>query len=190
MQSQNRIALKEWGAVCAALEEGTQSVIVRKGGIHEGEAGFRVEHGEFWMFPTRFHQGAEQLQSEKSDLLNQPLAQEPDSGKLNLGLYSVVEAVLELKDPSLLSCLQSLQVLNEATIQQRFEYRKPGLFVLLVRVYRMDHPLEVDQESRYAGCHSWVELSRDYSTDDLKPVLDVEQFLTVKQAFQEITARA
>jgi len=118
------------------------------------------------------------------------LAQEPDSGKLNLGLYSVVEAVLELKDPSLLSCLQSLQVLNDATIQQRFEYRNPGLFVLLVRVYRLEHSFEVDQESRYAGCHSWVELSQDYATDDLKPVLDAEQFLTVKQAFQEIAAKA
>ncbi|QDU12861.1 hypothetical protein CA11_06420 [Gimesia maris] len=190
MQSQNRIAFKEWGAVCAALEQGTQSVIVRKGGIHEGEAGFRVEHDEFWMFPTRFHQGAEQLQPGKSSLLNQPLAQEPVSGKLNLALYSVVEAVLELKDPSQLTFLQRLQVLNEETIQQRFEYKNPGLFVLLVRIFRLEHPFEVDLESRYAGCHSWVELSHDYDTDNLMPVLNPEQFLEAQQAFQEIVARS
>ncbi|QDT91189.1 DUF1802 family protein [Gimesia algae] len=190
MQSQNRIALKEWGAVCAALEQGTQSVIVRKGGIHEGEAGFRVEHGEFWMFPTRFHQGAEQLQSEKSSLLSLPLAQEPATGKLNLALYSVVEAVLELKDPSQLLRLQALQVLNEETIQQRFEYKNPGLFVLLVRVFRLEHPFEVDQESRYAGCHSWVELSQDYATGNLQPVLNTEQFQEAGQAFQEVVASA
>ncbi|WP_417377029.1 DUF1802 family protein [Gimesia maris] len=190
MQSQNRIAFKEWGAVCAALEQGTQSVIVRKGGIHEGEAGFRVEHDEFWMFPTRFHQGAEQLQPGKSSLLNQPLAQEPVSGNLNLALYSVVEAVLELKDPSQLTFLQRLQVLNEETIQQRFEYKNPGLFVLLVRIFRLEHPFEVDLESRYAGCHSWVELSHDYDTDNLMPVLNPEQFLEAQQAFQEIVARS
>lgn len=190
MQLQNRIAFKEWGAVCAALEQGTQSVIVRKGGIHEGETGFRVEHREFWMFPTRFHQGAEQLQPENSSLLNLPLAQEPASGKLNLALYSVVEAVLELKDPSLLSRLQSLQVLNEETIQQRFEYKNPGLFVLLVRVFRLPHPFEVEQESRYAGCHSWVELSQEYATGDLKPVLDSEQFLDAQQAFQQVVVSA
>lgn len=190
MQSLNRIAFKEWGAVCAALEQGTQSVIVRKGGIHEGEAGFRVEHDEFWMFPTRFHQGAEQLQPGKSSLLNQPLAQEPVSGKLNLALYSVVEAVLELKDPSQLTFLQRLQVLNEETIQQRFEYKNPGLFVLLVRIFRLEHPFEVDLESRYAGCHSWVELSHDYDTDNLMPVLNPEQFLEAQQAFQEIVARS
>ncbi|EDL61824.1 DUF1802 family protein [Gimesia maris] len=190
MQSQNRIAFKEWGAVCAALEQGTQSVIVRKGGIHEGEAGFRVEHDEFWMFPTRFHQGAEQLQPGKSSLLNHPLAQEPASGKLNLALYSVVEAVLELKDPSQLTFLQKLQVLNEETIQQRFEYKNPGLFVLLVRIFRLEHPFEVDQESRYAGCHSWVELSQYFDTINLKPVLNPEQFLEAQQAFQEIVARS
>ncbi|MCA9006482.1 MAG: DUF1802 family protein [Planctomycetaceae bacterium] len=190
MQSQNRIAFKEWGAVCAALEQGTQSVIVRKGGIHEGEAGFRVEHSEFWMFPTRFHQGADQLQPAKSSLLNQTLSKEPESGKLNLSLYSVVEAVLELKDPALLPRLQSLQVLNAETIQQRFEYKNPGLFVLLVRVFRREQPVEVEQESRFAGCHSWVELSQDYTTADLKPVLNPEQFQEAQQAFQEIVDSA
>lgn len=34
------IAFKEWDIVCKALEEGRQSLILRKGGIHEGREGF------------------------------------------------------------------------------------------------------------------------------------------------------
>ena len=35
------IAFKEWAGVCAALAEGRQSLIVRKGGIAEGPARVR-----------------------------------------------------------------------------------------------------------------------------------------------------
>ena len=56
MRPANEWAFKEWAVVCAALASGRQSVILRKGGIHEGRDGFRVDHREFWLFPTRFHQ--------------------------------------------------------------------------------------------------------------------------------------
>ena len=41
--------------MCKALEEGRQSLILRKGGIHEGREGFSFAHDEFVLFPTRFH---------------------------------------------------------------------------------------------------------------------------------------
>ena len=44
--------------VVEALGLGEQIVILRKGGIAEGEAG-SGEHERFWLFPTRFHQQAE-----------------------------------------------------------------------------------------------------------------------------------
>lgn len=188
MLAQNRIAFKEWGAVCAALGQGRQTVIIRKGGIHEGQQGFRVDHREFWLFPTRFHQGAEQLQPECSDLLQAPIAIEPASGKIMLALYAVVEQVVEIKDAAVLSRLDSLQVLNQETIQQRFEYKNPGLFVLLVRAYQLSQPFEVENETRYAGCRSWVELAQEYSTSNLTPILTDEQFAQQQQALQQIIA--
>ncbi len=186
MLTQNQIAFKEWGAVCAALGQGLQSVIVRKGGIHEGQQGFRVDHREFWLFPTRFHQGAEQLQPEYRDLLTAPLAMEPASGKIMLALYAVVENVLEIKEPFALPGLNSIQVLNQETIQQRFEYKNPGLFVLLVRAYQQPQPFEVENETRYAGCRTWVELSHEFSTSNLTPALTDEQFRQQVQAFEQI----
>lgn len=188
MLAQNRIAFKEWGAVCAALGQGRQSVLIRKGGIHEGQQGFRVDHREFWLFPTRFHQGAEQLQSEFSDLLQAPLAIEPASGKMMLALYAVVENVLEIKEPSSLSQLNSIQVLNQETIAQRFEYKNPGLFVLLVRAYQLSQPFEIENETRYGGCRSWVELSQEYPTSNLIPVISDEEFKRQQQALEQIIA--
>jgi len=50
------IGFKEWALVCEALGGGTQSIILRKGGIAEGRDGFRFKHDEFLLFPTLFHE--------------------------------------------------------------------------------------------------------------------------------------
>lgn len=50
------IGFKEWALVCEALGNGTQSIILRKGGIAEGRDGFRFKHDEFLLFPTLFHE--------------------------------------------------------------------------------------------------------------------------------------
>ena len=103
-----------------------------------------------------------------------------------LALYAVVEKVLEIKDAAALSRLNSIQVLNQETIQQRFEYKHPGLFVLLVRAYQLSQPFEVENETRYEGCRSWVELSQEYSTSNLTPVMTDEQFEQQRQAFEQL----
>ena len=42
--------LKEWATVVKALENGKQTVILRKGGILETDSGFNVESKEFLLF--------------------------------------------------------------------------------------------------------------------------------------------
>mgnify|MGYP003324622683 CR=1 FL=1 len=63
-------AFKEWAIVCEALGKGQQSIIFRKGGIHEGKRGFQFKHDQFFLFPTRFH---EQEQNVKLGSLNENL---------------------------------------------------------------------------------------------------------------------
>ena len=48
--------LKEWATVVKALENGKQTVILRKGGILETASGFNVESKKFFLFPTWEHQ--------------------------------------------------------------------------------------------------------------------------------------
>jgi len=54
-------AFKEWSLVCRAIGTGLTSLILRKGGIHEGRRGFHFDHDAFWLFPTSFHAQREQL---------------------------------------------------------------------------------------------------------------------------------
>ena len=48
--------LKEWATVVKALENGKQTVILRKGGILETASGFNIESKKFFLFPTWEHQ--------------------------------------------------------------------------------------------------------------------------------------
>ena len=47
------IALKEWAALVAAIGEGKQTILLRKGGIREGP--FEPVSSSFYLFPTSFH---------------------------------------------------------------------------------------------------------------------------------------
>lgn len=170
MLAENSTALKEWAAVCAALAEGRQSLIVRKGGIAEGPGGFRIEHAEFWLFPTQFHQSPDQLTPDGAELLPRVRASAPAAGRLLIDCYAVVKAVAFIDDEARLAELAGWHVMADDVVRQRFHYRRPGLFVAAVEVFRRPRPVELNDAARYAGCHSWVDLEVSLATADLRPV--------------------
>ena len=175
MEKANRYAFKEWAAVCAAMDRGTQSLILRKGGIHEGTDGFRVDHREFWMFPTRFHQAADELSEEAQPLLEEVTSNVPTAGTVRISNYAVVDEVIKIEDESVLPYLDGLHILSARTLSTRFHYRIPGLFALLVRVFRLNAPLEIPDSPHFAGCRSWIDLPDALSTAGMQPVLSDEQ---------------
>ena len=69
-----------------------------------------------------------------------------------------------------------MHCLSAATVKSRFEYKRPGLFVLPVRVYRAAQAVDLPETAYYAGCRSWVELERELPTDGATPVLSDEAF--------------
>ena len=168
------IAFKEWAVVCAALGQGRQSLILRKGGIHEGRAGFRVQHDEFWLFPTGFHQQADDVVPDARPLLEQVQANE--ASRSSLGLYAVVSDVHHVEDLATLARLSGRHIWSDKTVDQRFHYRSPGLFALVVRVYRRETPIVLEITPHMAGCKSWVDLPSAFFTGELRPVLDDETF--------------
>ena len=182
MQSTNNIAFKEWAVVCAALGAGRQTIILRKGGIDEGRDGFRVQHNEFWLLPTRFHQEPSQLTPDAQPLWRQVEAESPPAGKFRINLYAVVHDVLEFADLAKIHRLAGEHILSAATVEQRFHYRRPGLFVLVVRVYRVPAAFEIDDSPYIAGCKSWVELPAGHSTTGAQAVLDAGEFTRRSQA--------
>jgi len=176
-----QIAFKEWAAVCEALAAGRQSIILRKGGIHEGREGFRVQHDRFWLYPTRFHQAAGELTSDAATLVDRALAgTKPGPGEaalIPIRLLAQVEEVYELTWEDSALKLAGLHIWSEATVRQRFAYRQPGLFLLVVRVFEAVQPIHVSESADMAGCKSWVTLPEPLNASGVRPVLSDAEFV-------------
>ena len=162
------VAFKEWLGVCAALADGRQSLILRKGGIDEGPGGFRPEHPRFWLYPTHLHEAQQGLRDERIPATLPP----PPPGSIDLPALAVVECVCWADRPETLEPLADLHVWTDETVHKRFHYKRPGLWVLGVRVLRAEPPPRIEVTAEQAGCKSWVPLDRSLSTAGLVPTLD------------------
>src|SRR5436190_1004923 len=123
-------AFKEWAVICAALEQGQQALILRKGGIAENDGEFAVEEKQFWLYPTYVHQQSDGIQEDARPLLEQALANPSPAGKVRLQSWADVACAYQVHDelPALL--LSHLHIWSEETVRKRFHYKRPGLFVL------------------------------------------------------------
>jgi hypothetical protein len=165
------IAFKEWAGVCTALAEGRQSLIVRKGGIAEGPRGFAPEHDVFWLYPTQVHQAEQGLRIATAP----PLPTEPPD-TVALNALAVVDSIIFLEREETLAALFELHVWTEETLLRRFHYRRPGLWVLGVRVFRRSDPHWLEVSAEHAGCKTWLPLDPPPTTLGCVPVLDEWEF--------------
>lgn len=189
MRAANRMAFKEWAVICEALGTGRQSVILRKGGIHEGRAGFRVAHDEFWLFPTYLHQvEPDNLIDEAHGLLREVVSARPPDDSIALRDYAVVQEVIELHDEACLPRLAGQHIWSPRTLDERFHYRQPGLFVLSVRIYRLPTAITLPNSPHFGGCRSWVDLPSDLSTAGAEPVLSDAESAAQQTALQAALA--
>jgi hypothetical protein len=170
------IAFKEWAVICRALAEGQQALILRKGGIAESDGAFRVEHARFWLYPTYAHQQADGITAEARPLLDEVLKERPLSGMVRLTHFVEAPRVYFVDDLEKALSLEGMHLWSRQTVETRFHYRRPGLFVLAVRVYRAARPHELAETAEYAGCKSWVELGRELASAGATPVLSEEAF--------------
>jgi hypothetical protein len=157
------IAFKEWAGVCDALASGRQAMILRKGGIEEGPRGFVPEQPAFWLYPTFVHEGEQGLKNASTT------PRRTDAGIVPIGAMAAVESVDRVDDLDVLLGLDALHAWTAETVRKRFEYRKPGLWVLGVRVYRRDEPWTVEVTPAQLGCKTWVPLEKPLATAGLTP---------------------
>lgn len=173
-------AFKEWAVICAALAEGQQALILRKGGIQEGQPAenddeFRLEHSRFWLYPTYTHQHHAGIRDEAVPLLKKAEADRPAAGIIRLSCFAEVTGVYIVNDLVRALLLAHLHFWSDETLRQRFAYRRPGLYVMPVRVYRLATVHEIPDLRAYHGCRSWVDLQQDLSSAGAVPVLSPEQ---------------
>ncbi len=151
------IALKEWAVVCRALATGVQTVLLRKGGISEPGGVFRCEHNEFWLYPTRFHQGAESLTPAGAALLD-GLALPTEPGLVPISLLARVQSVTHITNPTQLAPYLDRQILTPQVVLERVRYKRPEVFGMEVICTETGSPFTVRETPDMAGCHSWVQL--------------------------------
>src|SRR5690606_16969766 len=88
------LALKEWSAVAHALLDGRQTLLLRKGGIHEKSFDLAAADGDrFVLFPTVAHSHAERVRPEPADLLARGAADVDDDAFTVRAGVSLVAAV-------------------------------------------------------------------------------------------------
>ncbi len=166
--------LKEWQAVCHALETGRQIILLRKGGIHETEGVFEIENREFVMFPTWLHQKIEWIKEPDRSLAQHC---ETDPEQIELRLFGRVSEILRINSRQQMDAIDDFHLYLPPLIDMRFNYKPQNpLYLLLVRAYKLPRPITIQNTAAYAGCKSWVPLDVPIAYDLSKPVLSDKQF--------------
>jgi hypothetical protein len=166
------VGFKEWSLVCAALGSGAQSIILRKGGIHEGKSGFWWRHDRFFLFPTHFHEQTTQFPwSATPD--NIPQHSENPGGPHKIEYFAELVSKHQITRWETVQHLQSLHFWTETTLRERFDYSEnTGISLAFLRIHRLQQPWTFPDENRFGGCRSWLDLPAPPENAVLTPVLD------------------
>jgi hypothetical protein len=153
-------ALKEWSAAVRALLDGRQTVLLRKGGIHEKR--FEVTASRFLLFPTVAHSHTERVRPEHRDLLD-PAAADSTDDALVLRAGAKVIAAVEVNRPEALDEIAPLHIWTAESVKEdRVDFRpKHRLTVLVVQTSPLVEPVRLARAPEFAGCKSWVPLPVD-----------------------------
>lgn len=181
-------AFKEWQVVCDALASGRQSILLRKGGIHEGKEGFSFAHDSFFLFPTKFH--AQLNQVREGEFTPEKEWQEGDI--LEITHHAEALFAVTLNDWGILEDLFSYHIYTEDTLKERFDWEGKGMasgsiHVAFVRLVELKKPWTLAYEKRFGGCRSWFELPEPPHgvLDGAVPVIEQDAFANLYSKVSE-----
>ncbi len=160
-----------------ALGRGEQIVILRKGGISEGRGSFQVDHPEFLLFPTLFHQQRDAVLPDAQQRCDAIATHFPAAEKLRIEFLAKVAEWRRVDALADAERLRGQHIWRDEVIADRFEWgRAKNNFAIAVRVLRLPRAIELPMAPAYAGCKSWIELECDVDMRDATPVLDDKDF--------------
>ena len=173
-----RTALKEWAVLAQAMGRGEIIAMVRKGGIREQRAGFSVRHDRFVLYPTWFHEKADELAPRFLSRLEEAVRDRPPEGTIRIELAATVAAVWRVESLEALRAIADEHGLAWKAVESRFRYRdNPVVHVVAVRIARLPRVAQVPEIRRYAGCVSWVELDDAIDVSEAMPVVEDASFV-------------
>ena len=178
------IGFKEWQVVCDALASGRQSLILRKGGIHEGRQGFSFAHESFLLFPTRFQALPEQVREGEVKTMPEWLP----GDTIRITHHAEALWAITLTDWEKVSALETHHIYSEKTVRDRFDWEGKGMasgsiHVALVRVTELAQPWEFPYVPAFGGCRSWITLPEPPADWQIgaRPVLDPARLASLDQ---------
>lgn len=189
MGEPTNIALKEWSILCVELAAGRQVILLKKGGIHDRRKEFEMDHHAFFLFPTYYHAKAEDVVPGAQAELERLTAEAPPESEVHLSVYCTVHGAKFVEDVATLRKLEGQHVYSDHTIDTRYNYRRPGLWVVTVRASVLPEPVVVSNTEEYAGCVSWVSLDEAIDPKDTRPALSDEAFAERIAAVEEVIGK-
>lgn len=188
------LALKEWSIVCRALEEGKQSILLRKGGILEYKEGFEISQKIFLVYPTLEHQSKEYLQQDYLQEFELLLEKDDPNFEYKTNTITIlaqIEGIQEFNDESKLAKLEKYHIWNEKYVNMRMSYNpKKPMNALLLRIYKLPEPISVKVNPEWAGCKSWINIElpkiNGISSDNIHKLLDLCEPAIKENDFQKI----
>lgn len=167
-------AFKEWAVIVAALGQGAQIAILRKGGIAEGRQGFQIKHNRFWLFPTQYHQ---QLDKTKPAASQYASALKAGVKTIDLDFFADITDVRYLETEAQLAAIDGAHLWKDEIITERFHYGgETGLHLIIVRMHKLAQTVTLQPDPAYDGCKSWIEVPVDFAANASRPVLDDAEF--------------
>ena len=151
-------ALKEWAAIVHALLEGEQIIDLRKGGLREDGRHFEVPARRIWLYPTAEHQRRELLKPAYRHWVDLATAA-PIGETIPIAGWADVVDVATITGAEHLDAIASKLIWTDDYASSRLQWKKwDPLWVLVLRVHRLDEPATVSWADGYGGCTSWVTL--------------------------------
>lgn len=140
--------------------DGRQTILLRKGGIHEKR--FSLDAPRFLFFPTVAHSHAERVRREHRDLLRTAAADSTES-EVVVRAGAEVVATVEVARPENLEQVAPLHIWTAESVRaHRLDFRpRHRLTAVVVKVSPLAEPVRLPRLPDYAGCRSWVPLTVD-----------------------------
>lgn len=171
------MAFKDWAIIVDALGRGEQIIILRKGGIAEGRGGFHVDHDDFLLFPTRYHQQGEMVVESAAARHSAIASAFPPDNVLRLAYCAHVVEWRELRSLEKARQLRGQHIWSDQVIEDRYEWRREQkIFAIALRVSRLAATVDLRMSEDYGGCKSWIELDEDVDVSAAKPVMSDAAF--------------
>ena len=177
-------SLKEWATVVKALENGDQTVILRKGGILETASGFKIESKKFLLFPTYEHQELKHIKPQFQKYLEEIKNNKPKEGFNEITSYAEVLDEVDVSSEEKINLLSKFHIWSDSYIKERKDWMpdKP-LKAVFLRTFKIPQK-KIPLKSEYQGCKSWININAEVS--DGKSVLSDAQINSKLKEFKDI----